>query len=312
MRKFRSAALAGAMVLVLAACSDVSTTVPSSEPSPTTEAPAFPVTIGTGKDAVTIDEEPAAIVSLSPTATEMLFAIGAGDQVVAADEYSDYPAEAPDTKLSGLDTNIEAIVSYEPDLVVLQFDPGDVVGGLEELGVPALVQPAAASLEDAYGQITDLGSATGRADEAGAVVAQMRTDIEEAFAAAPDVSGMTVYHELDDTYYSLTSDTFAGQVYAAFGMTNIADAAKGAASGFPQLSAEHIVQSDPDLIVLADGDCCGQSLETVAARDGWEDLRAVVSGNVIVVDDAVASRWGPRIVEFIDAISEAVRAAAER
>ncbi|MEX0984111.1 MAG: ABC transporter substrate-binding protein [Actinomycetota bacterium] len=310
MRKFRSAALAGAVVLVLAACSDVSTTVPSSEPSPTTEAPAFPVTIGTGKYGVTIDEQPAAIVSLSPTATEMLFAIGAGDQVVAADEYSDYPAEAPTTDLSGYDPNVEAIVSFEPDLVILEGARGAVVDGLESLGIPALIQPAAASLEDTYAQMKDLGVATGYVDEATVTITAMRADIEGALAAVPDASGIRVYHELDDTYYSVTTDTFIGQVYAEFGMVNIADAAKGASSGYPQLSAEYIVKADPQLIVLADGDCCGQSAETVAARDGWGDIAAVRDGGLIVIDDSVASRWGPRIVEFIEAVSAGLQGLA--
>lgn len=312
MRKFRSVALAGVIALTLAACSDASTTVPpsSSEPAATTAAPAFPVTIGTGKDAVTIDEQPAAIVSLSPAGTEMLFAIGAGDQVVAVDEFSDYPPEAPTTELSGFDTNVEGMMSYEPDLVVLQGDPGGIVDGLTTLGVPALIQPAAVTLDDTYRQMLDLGAATGHVAEAESAVAQMRSDIEAAFAAAPEAAGMSVYHELDDTYYSVTSDTFIGLVYAEFGMTNIADAAKGASSGYPQLSAEYIVESDPTLIVLADGDCCGQSAETLAARDGWDHITAVEQEDVIVIDDAVASRWGPRIVDFIEAVSAGVQEAA--
>ena len=310
MRKFRSAALAGVVVLTLAACSDASTTAPSAEPSPTTEAPAFPVTIGSGKDEVTIDEQPAAIVSLSPTATEILFAVGAGDQVVAVDEYSDYPPEAPTTDLSGLDTNIEAIVSYDPDLVVLQGDPGGVVDGLAALHVPALIQSAAVTLDDTYQQMLDLGVATGHVAEAEVALAQMQADIEAALAETPDAGGMSVYHELDDTYYSVTSDTFIGLVYEEFGMSNIADAAKGAASGYPQLAAEYIIDADPTLIVLADGDCCGQSIETVAARDGWDRIAAVRGGDVVVVDDAVASRWGPRIVDFIEAVSAGVKEAA--
>jgi iron complex transport system substrate-binding protein len=306
MRTIRSAALVGAVVLALAACSDPSTTgAPSSSTTPS-QAAAFPVSVGD----VTIGSRPEAIVSLSPTATEMLFAVGAGDQVVAADAFSDYPAQAPTTELSGFDPNVEAIVSYEPDLVILEGARGSVLNGLDALGVPALIQPAAASLDDTYAQMTDLGAATGHADEAAAAVTQMREEIDAALAAAPDASGLRVYHELDDTYYSVTSDTFIGQVYDEFGMVNIADEAKGAASGYPQLSAEYIVQADPQLIVLADGTCCHQTPETVAAREGWADIAAVQDDGVLVIDDSVASRWGPRIVDFIEAVSAGVQGMA--
>ena len=303
MRRFLSALTAG-VVLTLAACSDPSS---SSVAAPTSAAPAFPVTIDTADGPVTLDAQPTQIVSLSPTATEMLFAVGAGDQVIAADDFSDYPPQAPTTDLSGFEPNVEAIAGYEPDLVVISGDPGGVVKGLEALDVPVLVQSAAVTIDDSYDQMRQLGQATGHVGEADAAVAQMQTDIGAALAAAADGAGMSVYHELDDTYYSVTSDTFVGQIYELFGMTNIADEANGAATGYPQLSAEYIVEADPDLIVLADTVCCGQDAEAVAARDGWDGLNAVEDGGVVTVDDSVASRWGPRIVEFIEAISAGVQ-----
>jgi iron complex transport system substrate-binding protein len=304
MRKFLSAISVG-VVLTLAACSEASS--PSSAAAPTSAAPAFPVTIEAANGPVTIEERPDAIVSLSPTATEMLFAIGAGEQVIAADDYSDYPPEAPTTDLSGFEPNVEAIAGYSPDLVVLSGDPGGVEKGLEALDIPVLIQPAAVTIDDSYEQMAQLGEATGNTETAETAVTQMRTDIDAALAAAADGAGMTVYHELDDTYYSATSDTFIGQIYELFGMTNIADEAKGAASGYPQLSAEYIVQADPDLIVLADTVCCGQDADTVAARDGWSSIAAVEDGGVVEVDDSIASRWGPRVVDFIEAVSAAVQ-----
>jgi len=306
MRKTFSALVAG-VVVTLAACSDPSSV--ATQPVVTPEA-SFPVTIDNSNGPVTIDEQPTQIVSLSPTATEMLFAVGADDQVIAADEYSDYPSEAPTTDLSGYEPNVEAIAGYDPDLVVLQGDAGGVIDGLEALDVPVLVQPAAVTIDDTYEQMTQLGDATGNATDAETAVAQMQADIDAALAAAPDAAGMAVYHELDDTYYSVTSDTFIGQVYDLFGMVNIADEAKGAASGYPQLSPEYIVKADPALIVLADGTCCGQSAETVAARDGWGSIAAVKNDGVVVIDDDVASRWGPRIVDFIEAVSAAVQGQA--
>jgi iron complex transport system substrate-binding protein len=300
--------LAGLVALSLAACGSGGAT--AGPPASASETAPFPVSIETAEGTVTIDERPSSIVSLSPTATEMLFGIGAGDQVVAVDDQSDYPASVPTTDLSGFEPNIEAIVSYAPDLVVLAGDAGGVVKGLDKLDVPVLVQPAAATIDDTYEQIEQLGAATGNDGGAADVVEQMRSDVEEIVASAPDGAGTTVYHELDDTYYSVTSDTFIGQVYSMFGVENIADEAKGAGSGYPQLSSEYIVDRDPTLIVLADGECCGQSAATVADRPGWGELTAVTAGSVIAIDDDVASRWGPRVVEFMREVADGLQGAA--
>jgi len=303
-KRFSSSAWVVVLFLALAACgrSDpgdaaAGSGVPSADS-------AFPVTIEAANGSVTIDAQPTNIVSLSPTATEMLFEIGAGEQVEAVDDQSDYPDGVPTTDLSGFEPNIEAVVSYGPDLVVLSGDAGGVVKGLEKLDVPVLLQPAAASIEDTYEQLGQLGDATGQRERADLVVDLMRTDVEEILASAPDGSGMSVYHELDDTYYSVTSDTFIGQVYSMFGVENIADEAKGAGSGYPQLSSEYIVDRDPSLIVLADGECCGQDPSTVADRPGWGDLTAVTTGSVIAIDDDIASRWGPRVVDFMRAVAD--------
>ncbi|HVF07358.1 MAG TPA: ABC transporter substrate-binding protein [Actinomycetota bacterium] len=293
----------------LAACGSDAQPDPSPEASSTGVA-TFPVTLETVDGPVTLPERPSAIVSLSPTATEMLFAIGAGEQVVAVDDQSDFPAQAPVTDLSGFEPNIEAIAGYGPDLVVLSDDIGGVVKGLEKLEVPVLLQPAAATIEDTYAQMEQLGVATGHAGEAIVAVSDMAREVERILAETPDATGVSVYHELDDTYYSVTSDTFIGQVYSMFGVDNIADEAKGAGSGYPQLSSEYIVDRDPTLIVLADGECCGQSAATVAARPGWQELTAVTEGSVIEVDDDVASRWGPRVVEFMRAVADGLREVA--
>ena len=307
MRKGSSSVVCAVLLTwALTGCGSDAPPNPSPEGSSTGVA-TFPVTLETVDGPVTLPERPSAIVSLSPTATEMLFAIGAGEQVVAVDDQSDFPAQAPVTDLSGFEPNIEAIVSYAPDLVVLANDIGGVVKGLGKLGVPVLLQPAAATIDDTYVQIGQLGAVTGHSEEATTTVTQMRNEIERIVASAPDGGGTAVYHELDDTYYSVTSDTFIGQVYSMFGLENIADEAKGAGSGYPQLSSEYIVDRDPSLIVLADGECCGQSPATVAARPGWGDLTAVTEGSVIEIDDDIASRWGPRVVEFMRVVANGLR-----
>ena len=252
------------------------------------------------------------IVSISPTATESLFAIGAGPQVVAVDDLSTYPPEAPVTELTAFQPNVEAIAAYEPTLVVLSFDPGDVAAGLEALDIPVLLHPTATSLGDAYQQIEDLGAATGHTDEAAELVEAMKADIERVVAATPAVSpSPTYYHEIDPSLYSLTSATFLGELYAAFGLENIADPADTEGYGYPQLSAEWILEQDPDLVFLADTRCCDQNAATVAARPGWSGLTAVEAGRIVELDDDIASRWGPRIVDFVEAIGTAVADFAE-
>lgn len=255
-------------------------------------------------NATTVTKEPHRIVSLSPTATEMLFAIDAGPQVVAVDDQSNFPANAPMTKLSGFQPNVEAIVAYNPDLVVAADDTGGIVHALGQLSIPTLIEPAAHNLEDSYAQIDQLGAATGHVLEAHALVKKMRAEIAKATSLVAKPSRpLKVYHELDDTYYSATSKTFIGQVYQLLGLTNIADAATGAAADYPQLSSEYIVSSNPDLIVLADTKCCRQDANSVGARPGWAAIAAVKSGQVIGVDDDIASRWGPRVVDFLITIS---------
>jgi cobalamin transport system substrate-binding protein len=269
----------------------------------------FPVTITSpGGTTVTLDHQPRRIVSLSPTATEMLFAIGASSQVIAVDDQSNYPASAPVTKLSGYQPNLEAIAGYGPDLVVAAEDLGSLVHGMQALGVPILLEPAAKKLDDSYLQILQLGQATGHEGDAQSVVAKMRSQVSAFIAlVAKPKRQLSVYHELDNTFYSATSATFIGQVYRLLGLNNIADAASGAAPDYPQLSAEYIVAANPDLIVLADTKCCKQDLATVAARPGWAGIAAVRGGEVVGVDDDIASRWGPRVIDFMQSIAPRVQ-----
>ena len=273
------------------------------------QAPAgFPVTLDTPGGKLEIAQRPTRIVSLSATATEMLFAIDAGGQVVAVDDQSTYPANAPKTKLSGYQPNVEAIAGYRPDLVVFANDTGDLAASLRRLAIPALALPAATRLDDSYAQIQQLGKATGHTAEAERLVTGMRREIQQIVADAKVDRPLTYYHELDKSLFSATSKTFIGQLYAQLGLENIADAADKEGGGYPQLSAEYVVKADPDLIFLADTKCCAQSAKTVAARAGWDQVRAVKDGAVVALDDDVASRWGPRVVDFLRIVAAKVKA----
>jgi iron complex transport system substrate-binding protein len=271
------------------------TTVPTTTPPPTTTT-ATPAPV-----------MPEAILSLSPTATEILFAVGAGGQVVAVDDRSTYPADAPMSALSGFTPNVEAIAGYDPDLVVISYDPGDLVVGLEALGIDVLMQGAANVIDDTYAQITELGALTGHVDGAEALNESIAEGLEELAEGQPG-AGMTYFHEVDATLYSTTSTTFLGQLYALLGLENIADPADEDGWGYPQLSPEYVIDTDPDLIFLADAEW-GESAETVAARPGWDTLSAVRAGNVFPLDET-AGRWGPRIVDFLTTVNQAVEEAS--
>jgi iron complex transport system substrate-binding protein len=250
---------------------------------------------------------PSSIVSLSATATEILFAIGAGDQVVAVDDQSTYPAEAPMSALSGFTPNVESIAGYDPDLVVISYDPGDLVVGLTALGIGVLMQGAANAIDDTYAQIAELGDMTGHADEAAALNESIADGLA-ALAEGQPGAGLTYFHEIDATLYTATSSTFLGQLYAMLGLENIADPADEDGWGYPQLSPEYVIDVDPNLIFLADAEW-GESAETVAARPGWDTMTAVQAGNVFPLDET-AGRWGPRIVDFLATVKAAVEEAA--
>jgi cobalamin transport system substrate-binding protein len=251
---------------------------------------------------------PHRIVSLSPTVTEDLFAIGAGKQVVAVDEDSNYPRRAPRTKLSGYTPNVEAIANYHPDVVFISYDPGDFASQLRKLGIKVVDEPAVNNITRAYKEILGLGRLTGHVTGANAVVHSMRTRLAAIVRSVPaSRRHLRVYHELEQDYYSATSKTFIGSIYRLFGFRNIADGAATAGNQYPQLSAEYIVAQNPQIVVLADTKCCQQTAATVAARPGWSTVAAVQHHRVIGVDDDVASRWGPRIVQFARAVARIAR-----
>ncbi|SDN39428.1 ABC transporter substrate-binding protein [Geodermatophilus sp. DSM 45219] len=305
-RRLTPVALLLPLVLALPACG--SDPAAPEDPGTGTAGGAFPVTV-TGDDGeLTLDARPETIVSMSASATEMLFAIGAGEQVEAVDSTSDFPADAPTTDLSAFTPNAEAIAGYSPDLVVLSDDVNGVVDALDALAVPTLLLGAADTLDESYAQIEVLGGATGHAEEAADVVAGVQDRITAAVASVPDsAQGMRVYHELDPGFYSATSDTFIGAVYDLFGLENVADGAADPAGGYPQLSAEYVVGQAPDLVVLADTVCCGESAETLAQRPAFDTVPAVQEGRVLEADDAVASRWGPRTADFAEALAAELR-----
>ncbi len=309
MKTLRLVGLAGLFLLVptLAACGnngdDSAETDETTAVVETTIVAEFPVTVGE----LTLTAAPQRIISMSATATEMLFAIGAGDRVIAVDNFSNFPAETASLeKLDAYQPNIEAISALNPDLVIISYDPGNLVEQLTTLAIPVFTAGAVANLDEAYAQIEQLGALTGQLAEAVQVSGAMQTAIAEIVDGVTKLDPpLTYFYELDPTPYTVTSNTFIGGVMALMGLANIADGVEEG-NDYPQLSAEIIVEKNPDIIFLADTKCCAQSAETFGARDGFGGLKAVELGSIIGLDDDIASRWGPRLVDLVRAVAEAI------
>ena len=164
---------------------------------------------------------------------------------------------------------------------------------------------AATTIDDVYKQINELGTLTGHTKEATALVDSMTARISKATSSVTPNSALSYYYELDNTYYSVTSNTFVGALLKPFGMKNIADGVE-AGNDYPQLNAEAIAKANPSVIFLADTKCCAITAAKVAARAGWSGIDAVKNGNVVELDDDVASRWGPRVVDLVESFATAV------
>lgn len=293
---------------MLAACG-TSTNPGASSANSSKGSGTFPLTVASADGKISVKKRPTRIMSLSASATQMLYAIGAGPQVVAVDEYSTYPADAPRTDLTGYETNAESYLPYRPDLVILAFEESPtVVSQLAALGIPTLLLPPAATLAGTYGQLEELGLATGHTASAAAEVARIKAQLDTVVASMGGrAKGLTYYQEIDPTLYTATSHTFIGALYSRLGMVNIADAAGDAGDGYPQLSAEYLLKANPEFVFLADDQCCGQSATTFAQRPGFSLLQAVKLHRVYTIPDPIASQWGPRIVTFLQMVANDVR-----
>lgn len=271
---------------------------------------ASPVSVEGDAGRLVLDDRPERVVSLSATHTEILYAIGAGDRIVATDLTSNFPAEAATTtKVDAFNFNIEEIAATKPDLVITAFDFQGEVAALQAIGIPVLLLIPASNLDDTYEQIEILGDVTGRESEAADLVSSMQTQIDDLVASTSGES-LTMFHEVDNTLFSANSSTFLGDIYRLLGLTNIADAVPDEfGSGYVQLSEEYLFSEDPDLIFLGDAGF-GESLETVTGRPGWDTLTAVQTGSVFELDGDIAGRWGPRTVDLVKDIVAAVEAAS--
>jgi iron complex transport system substrate-binding protein len=296
----RIALLTLALALIAGACGD---DTPADSTITPADSPAFPVTVrGTEIPAL-----PERIVSLSATHTEVLYEIGVGDRIIATDVFSDHPAAALETeKVDAFNLSVEAVAALDPDLVILSYDPGDAMSGFAALGIPAVLfaPPGPTDLDGVYAEWLDLGRASGQTESAEALVAQVSRDIDLIVDDLPQtLRSFTYFIELDSTLFTVAPGSLLDTVFGMLGMTNVIGPDAGP---FPQVSTEFLLDADPDFVFLADTVCCGQTAETVAARPGWDEMSAVQNGNVVELDDSIASRWSHRIVELFRVVAKEV------
>jgi len=302
----RSGALALSLVLVLAltaACGDDGDNGTSAPTVTATAAVQYPLTLTDGKSrSVTLEGAPQHIASLSPAATEILFAIGAGDQVAAVEKFSDYPPEAKTLpQLDAYQPSVEAIAGARPDLVLVFYDPGNLVEGLTNANLTVFFLETPTSVEGVLEQIRLLGEATGHPQEAEELVESMQQGIGAVQERLADVEqGPRLFHEVDNQLYTVAPNSFVGNLYTILKAQNIA---AGTDQAYPQLSQEAIIEADPEVIILGDA-AGGESAETVKARPGWGSISAVKNDRIYVVDPDIVSRQGPRLVDALETLAQ--------
>ncbi|MDA0353318.1 MAG: ABC transporter substrate-binding protein [Chloroflexi bacterium] len=299
----------GLIAMLLVACGDTadgtSTASPTAtvavEATGTTEA--TPITV-TDSDGFVLEfaAPPERIISFSPGATEILFAIGAGDQVIAVDEFSDYPAAAVALEhVSYSEPDPEQALGLDPDLVILATRQQESVEQFRSLDLRVLFNREPESVQAVLDNILLFGQITGHEAEAAALVAEMTDRIEAVTSALASITtGPTVFYELSDGLYTVAPDTFIGGTLALVKAKNIAE---GAETAFPQLTAEAVIEANPAVVLLADAEF-GGSLEALQARPGWDVIDAVVNERVYPVDPDIGNRPGPRIADAIEQIAK--------
>jgi iron complex transport system substrate-binding protein len=313
--------LALLLTLAVAACSTGSATIPpdatGSAAPPATATPtvapspapdAFPVRLLDDEgNAVLLEAEPRRIVSLTPANTEILFALGAGDRVVATTDFDDYPPEAVDLPdvASYAAVDVEKIVGLEADLVVAggnSFNDPEALARMRSLGIPVLVVYAA-TVDAVLDDIRLIGQAVGRAAEADALAAAMETDIASVAVATADLPRPRTFYEIDapGEIYGPADDSFLEQMIELAGGEPITT---GSATAY-NIPLERLVVADPEVIVLGDANY-GVTAELVAARPGWDGMTAVRAGAIRPVNDTVVTRPGPRLTEGLRALVGAI------
>ena len=251
---------------------------------------------------IKLDNVPERIVSVAPTPTEILFAVGAGDLVVGVDDYSDYPAEAANlTKVGSYTLSTEVIIGLQPDLVVSSdLVPLAQLELLEDRGIPFVIL-ATRTLDDVMKDIRLVGILTGHVEEANELADDLEDRIEavEAKTLADGVVKPRVYVEYYP-YWTYGPGSFGDDLIALAGGINIAE---NTSSEYPMVTSEFVIAQDPEIIVYTIGYMTTTTAEEIASRPGWDGISAVTGGCIYSMDDNLVSRYGPRIVDGLEQLA---------
>ena len=291
-----------AFALILAACAPVQST-----PEPVSVSTFVD---GLGRE-VALGGPAQRIVSLAPSNTEILFAVGAGSQVVGRDEFSDYPAEAASLPVVGGSFggyNLEQIVELEPDLVLAaEINTPEQVKSLEDLGLTVYYLKNPTTLEEMYANLQIVATLTGHETETQALVESLQARVKAVDEKIMPLSyAPVVFYEIDATDpnkpYTAGPGTFIDLLIGRAGGISFASVA-GITDAYPQVGLEQIVTVDPQVIVLGDS-MWGVTAESLAARPGWDGLTAVKEGSIFPFDDNLVSRPGPRLVDGLEQLAK--------
>lgn len=265
----------------------------------------FPLTIADALGrSVTFERAPQRIVSIVPSNTEVLFALGLGDRVVAVDAFSDFPPDAADKPRVGdyLNPDIEGMVGAEPDVVLAAAShDATVLPALERVGVPVVaIEPD--SVDGVLASIELIGQIAGVPDRAATLSCDLAGRIAAVEAAVAEAERPRVFFEISADLYTVGPGSYIDDLIGRAGGANIA---ADADSAWPQLSAEAVVAADPEVILLVD-DVPGAAAEAVAARPGWSDVAAVRSGRIAVLAADPVVRPGPRLADGLEEMARAI------
>jgi iron complex transport system substrate-binding protein len=266
---------------------------------------AFATVTDDNGNTVAIADKPERIVSTAPANTETLFALGLGDRVVGVNSLDDYPPEVADiAKVGDYQANAEAITALSPDLVVGYSGNEEALAPIQTAGTPVLILNPT-TLEGIYTNINIIGTATGATDEAADLVGSIRTQIAQITeTAAATGESPTVFYALDNTLWTCGPGSFVDELLTLAHATNVASVEGAGTDAYYQFSPEQLVAADPDVILLPGS--MYTSPDEFSADPRFAGLKAVTGGRVLVIDDVIVTRPGPRIGEGLRILAEAV------
>ena len=248
----------------------------------------------------TQESEEIKIISLSTTHTEIIQSLEAQDTLIAVDAFSE--VDFPVQRIDAYTVTAEELAPLNPDMVIVAFDFNGIVEGLESQKINYLLLPPAKNFDDVYSQISTIGELVNKKSEASVKIREMKSEINQILNNA-NYENISVYHEIGYSYgiYSVNKESLIGEIYNALGVSNIANSEEDPyGSGYPALTEEMVIESNPDYIVVGHSDYLNKDL---SIREGWENITAVVNSNVFFLDDTLASNWGTTTVQLVEEIS---------